>query len=83
MILVTLTWTFLLQDPSGDAQAGSTTSSAIIGSRNKAMAVQVAVLLLLLLVAFWLTRGGPWAPRLIGASMLVLFLIGTILRKAK
>jgi len=82
MIISTLTWTFLLKRTRSDADALSTTS-AIIKSSYKTKDVEVAVLLLLLFVSFGLTRGGPWAPRLIGASILVLFLIGTILRKAK
>jgi len=40
--------------------------------------VRVAVILALLVFSAWATRGGPWLPRLIGASMLMLFLIGAL-----
>jgi len=83
MIISIFTWTLLLKRTSEDAEALSTTSGAILKSRNISKRVQVALLLLLLIVSFWLTRGGPWVPRLIGASMLVLFLIGTALRNPK
>lgn len=83
MIISTFTWIFLLRRASGGPDALSTTSGATVKSRNKNKHVQVALLLLLLFVSFWLTRSGPWVPRLIGASMLVLFLIGTILRNPK
>jgi hypothetical protein len=48
----------LLRRTSGDPEALSTTSSAIVKSRNKNKHVQVALLLLLLFISFWLTRGG-------------------------
>ena len=80
MIISTFTWTLLLKRTNGDAEALSPTSGTILKTRNTNKRVQVALLLLLLIVSSWLTRGGPWAPRLIGASMLVLFLIGTMLR---
>jgi hypothetical protein len=83
MIISTFTWAFLLKRTRGDLEALNTRNNALAKSGNKSKAVQVALLLLLMFVSFWLTRGGPWVPRLIGASMLVLFLIGTILRKAK
>ena len=51
---------------------------------SKKKGVQVALLLgaaFWLVAAFWMTRGGPWIPRLIGAAMFVLFITGTMLRK--
>ena len=44
----------------------------------KGIYIRVAVILALLVFSAWATKGGPWLPRLIGASMLVLFLIGTL-----
>jgi len=44
----------------------------------KGFYIRVAVILALLVFSAWATRGGPWLPRLIGASVLVLFLIGTL-----
>jgi len=58
---------------------GATSSSPRNVSKKKA--IQVALLLLWLVAAFWITRGGPWIPRLIGAAMLVLFFTATVLRK--
>jgi hypothetical protein len=44
----------------------------------KGLYVRVALILTLLVFSAWATKGGPWLPRLIGASVLVLFLIGTL-----
>jgi hypothetical protein len=38
--------------------------------------VLMAFLVIVLATSFWITRDGPWLPRLVGASMLMLFLIG-------
>jgi hypothetical protein len=43
--------------------------------------LQVGLLLLFLMVTLWMTKGGPWIPRLIGAFMLLLFTTGIGLRK--
>jgi len=83
MISSTFTWTFLLRRTAGDPEALRATSNETVKITNKSKHVQVTLLLVLLVVSFWLTRGGPWVPRLIGAFMLVLFLIGTILRNPK
>ena len=50
---------------------------------SKKKGLQVALLLLFLALVIWMTRGGPWIPRLIGASMLVLFTTGVALRKTE
>jgi hypothetical protein len=39
--------------------------------------------LLWLILALWMTRGGPWLPRLVGASFVVLLIIGNMTRKAR
>jgi hypothetical protein len=83
IIISTFTWILLLKRPHGDLEALNKGNSALVKSRNRSKSVQVALLLLLLFVSFWFTRGGPWVPRLIDASMLLLFLIGTILRNPK
>lgn len=36
----------------------------------------IAILLLWICLSLWLTRHGPWIPRLIGVSVLVLFAMG-------
>ena len=44
----------------------------------KGFYIRVAVILALLVFSAWATKGGPWLLRLIGASVVVLFLIGTL-----
>lgn len=46
--------------------------------RAKGFYLRITAFLIVLAFAVWATRGGPWLPRLIGASMLLLFLIGTL-----
>jgi protein-S-isoprenylcysteine O-methyltransferase Ste14 len=46
----------------------------------KGFYVRVAVIVALLAFSILATKGGPWLPRLIGASVLVLFLIGILRR---
>ena len=81
MVLAVVIWTALLKRSNQFAGSpdGAGSSSPPNASRKKGL--QVALLLLFLALAFWMTRGGPWIPRLIGASMLVLFIMGTALRK--
>jgi hypothetical protein len=43
--------------------------------------IGVLVLSLWLVACFWLTRGGPWIPRLIGAFFALLFTIGWLSRE--
>jgi hypothetical protein len=76
MVLAVVIWTVLLKR--SNQPAGS--SSPPNASKKKGL--QVALLFLFLALGYWMTRGGPWIPRLIGASMLVLFITGTVLRKA-
>jgi cobalamin synthase len=76
MVLAVVTWTVLLKR--SNQPAGSSSPPNV----SKKKGLQVALLLLFLALVFWLTRGGPWIPRLIGASMLILFITGTVLRKA-
>jgi hypothetical protein len=75
MAMAAVVWTAILKRASRPAEAGAGTQ---VGKKK---AVQIALLVLFLVVAFWMTRGGLWVPRLIGASMLILFIIGTALRK--
>ena len=65
---------------SAEASGTMTASNNQISYRSKH--IRVVLILLWLVFALWFTRGGSWVPRLIGASVLVLFLIGTLLRKA-
>ncbi|MDP9050998.1 MAG: hypothetical protein M3O31_09830 [Acidobacteriota bacterium] len=81
MVLAVVIWTVLWKRP--NQPAGSSDGVGTFGPPNasKKKGLQVALLLLFLALAFWMTRGGPWIPRLIGASMLVLFTTGVALRK--
>jgi protein-S-isoprenylcysteine O-methyltransferase Ste14 len=44
----------------------------------KGFYIRIVVILALLFFYAWATKGGPWLPRLIGAAILVLFLIATL-----
>jgi hypothetical protein len=64
-----------------EAQSIATEESSLKQSRRisaRALYVRVAVILALLVFSAWETRGGPWLPRLIGASILLIFLVGTV-----
>lgn len=76
-------WYVLLKRGSKHADGFEITIEPRHQSSNKTKHVKVAVILLWLVASFWITRGGPWPPRLIGASVVVLFLIGTMLQKQK
>lgn len=75
MALATVVWTAILKRSGRPSEVDAGTQ---VGKKK---AAQVVLLVLFLVVAFWMTRGGPWVPRLIGASMLVLFIVGTALHK--
>lgn len=47
---------------------------------SEGLYIRVAVILGLLVFSAWETRGGPWLPRMIGASVLILYLLGTVVR---
>ena len=76
MVLAVVIWTVLLK------RSNQPTGSSSRPNASKKKGLQVALLFLFLALGYWMTRGGPWIPRLIGASMLVLFITGTVLRKA-
>jgi hypothetical protein len=81
MALAVIIWTVVLKRSNRSAESfdGAAPSSRQNVSKKKGL--QIALLLLFLVVAFWMTRGGPWIPRLIGAYMLILFTMGVALRK--
>ena len=82
MIVSAIVWFMLLKrDKERSVNNVDSTNVFQAQSHDRTKYIGVAVLLLLLIVASWLTRGGLLVPRLIGASVLVLFLIGTIVRK--
>jgi hypothetical protein len=81
MVLAVVIWTVLLKISNQPAGSSNRAGSSSLGNAGKKKGLQVALLLLFLAVVFWMTRGGPWIPRLIGASMLVLFTAGVALRR--
>jgi hypothetical protein len=82
MALAVVIWTVLLKRANRMFKAPMKLPLVVLANVSKKKALQVALLLLFLMAAFWMTRGGPWVPRLIGASMLVLLITGTMLRKS-
>jgi hypothetical protein len=81
MALAAAIWTVLLKKSDRPIEIAERASSASARNDSKKKAIQIAILLLFLVVVLWMTRGGPWIPRLIGAFMLLLFTTGVALRK--
>jgi len=46
--------------------------------KDKRVYLRLAPFLIVLILAIWASRGGPWLPRLIGMSMLLLFCVGAL-----
>jgi len=83
MVLAVVIWTVLLKRPNRLAGSSEGAGSSSLPNASKKKALQIVSLLLFLALVFWVTRGGPWIPRLIGASMLLLVTAGIALRKTK
>jgi hypothetical protein len=63
-------------------QQGSDTSPSQSAKKPaKGLYFRVAIILGLFVVSAFATRGGPLLPRLIGAGVLILFLLGTIIAR--
>ncbi len=45
--------------------------------------VKIAVGLLLLWCELWVPKGAPWAPRIVGAVVLLVFLVGIVIQHRK
>jgi hypothetical protein len=45
--------------------------------------VQIAVFLFLLWCDLWGPKGAPWAPRIVGAVVLLLFLLGLVIQRRR
>ena len=83
MVLAAAIWTVLLKRANQPAGTYDGADSSSLPKASKKKALQIVSLLIFLALVFWVTRGGPWLPRLIGASMLLLFTAGIALRKTK
>ena len=81
MVLAAAMWSVLLWRTNRLSGTSIATPSIDRRDVSKKRTVQIVVLLLFLVAAFWMTKSRPWAPRLIGACMLVLFMVGIALRK--
>lgn len=82
MAASTIIGTFLLIRSNVTLDNPSAAASSVQKSNRKKY-LQAAAFVLYLGGSLWITRDGPWVPRLIGASMLTLFAIGTILKKPR
>jgi hypothetical protein len=81
MIVTAIAWHLALKRESPHTDGFKPTTLTDSRNRDRAKYIRVVVASVWLVVSLWLTRGGPWFPRLAGASVLVLFLIATITRK--
>lgn len=82
MISAVVLWSILLPRTGPLAETSTKPPSVDNRKLNKKKRLQIILVLLWLITATWITRGGPWLPRLVGAAMLLLFATGIILRKA-
>ncbi len=55
-----IAWFILLKRGGGRTDSFNTTGAPKVQSVDKTKYIRVAVLLLLLIASFWITRGGPW-----------------------
>jgi hypothetical protein len=83
MVLAVIVWSVLLRRNNQLSGASAPSDRSSILNLGKKSSIQMILLVLLMATAFWVTRGGPWIPRLIGASMLIVFMVGIALRKPK
>ena len=65
-------------DPRGAGELGDHSVARAIQPK---MLVRLVVGLVLLVTSLWLTRGGPWLPRLVRATVLMLYLVGSLLAR--
>src|SRR6201996_4179352 len=75
MVVAASTWSLMLRNAEERSQIESTTDSARIRTHGKSKVFIVAGIAIFLLLSFWMTRGGPWLPRLIGACFLIALLM--------
>jgi hypothetical protein len=80
MVIAAAAWFLLLRSAKGTSQVESTMDSVRMQTHGKSKIFIVAGIVIFLPLSLWMTRGGPWLPRLIGASFLIALLIGNLLR---
>jgi len=76
-------WTALASQANRSGSASSATAASVTTISARSQYLRVTLILLLLLVGFWMTRGAPWGPRLVGASVLLLFLSATLIPRKR
>lgn len=81
MVVGTIAWSVLLKRSSGGSDEIDTNADGKVQGGKRPKYILVTLLLLWMVASFWMTRGGPWLPRLVGAAVLVLVLVGAILRR--
>jgi hypothetical protein len=81
MIVTAIAWHLVLKRESLHTDGFKPTTPTDSRNWDRAKYIRVVVASVWLVVSLWLTRGGPWLPRLVGVSVLVLYLIATITRK--
>jgi hypothetical protein len=82
MTVATGTWFLLLRSANEVTEDGCPMNSPHIQARGKSKGFIVTGIAVFLAFSLWVTRGGPWLPRLIGTCFLIALLIGNLLRKA-
>jgi hypothetical protein len=83
MVASALAWFTLLKGKSNSEGLGGDASSPQTQNNLRSKHILAAGLLLWLVLGFWITRGGPWVPRLIGASVVLLVLLAIVLRRPR
>ena len=77
-----IVWFLVLKGRSSEDAQSATSSSRFVQNIGKRHLL-IAGVLVWLVVSFWITRGGPWVPRLVGASVLLLLLLALVVRKPR
>jgi hypothetical protein len=80
MITAAILFTLVFPRAKKDAELAGVAATAQTMSARKRY-ILAGVLALWLMFFLWMTREGPWVPRLIGACFLSLLVIGLFIRK--
>jgi hypothetical protein len=77
MAVCAVVWYFALKSLRRPLNA-SVTGNQVTRTNDKGTYIRIAVIVALLVFATWASKGGPLLPRLIGASVLMLYLFATL-----